>query len=415
MESTRLYLYGVVIASVALVVWMSFAHIDRVVRVGGKIIPAGRSQEIQHLEGGIVAAILVHEGQAVKKGDVLLTIEDKKAGADLGETKAVLTAQEAKAARLKAEANGTDTILFPEEIKSTTAATAEQQLFESRKAGLAQQIEVHANALAQQQAHLSETQRRITNLRGELSVSSQRLKLIQDMSKRHAASQLEVLDAQGGEQNLRSQLGAAEASIPTINAAIAEERSRLQTTRANFRSEAQSDLVAALAEIDRFKQLQISASDRLQRTEIKAPGDGIINHVLVNTVGGVVRPGEPLLELIPHTDEVLIEARAEPRNRGYLKPGLNANIRISAYDMGELGTLKGKVTEVSADTLTDANGESYYRVNLLIEDIPASYQGHDLVPGMTATADVVTGDRTMMGMLLAPLRKFTYSMFKDAR
>lgn len=415
MESARLYLYGVAIAMAALVVWMSFAHIDRVVRVAGKIIPAGRSQEIQHLEGGIVASILVHEGQAVKKGDVLLTIEDKKAGADLGETRAVLSAQEAKAARLKAEANGASEIVFPDALKGTTVAAAEQQLFESRRTGLVQQIGVHENALAQQQAHLAETQRRMASLRSELRVASQRLKLIQDMSSRRAASQLEVLDAQGTEQNLRSQLEAAEASVPTINAAIAEEKSRLQTTRANFLSEAQSDLVTALAEINRFNQLQISASDRLQRTEVKAPNDGIINHVLVNTVGGVVRPGDPLLELIPHTDEVLIEARAEPRDRGYLKPGLTANIRVSAYDMGELGALKGKVTEVSADTLTDADGQSYYRVNLLIETIPESYRGHDLVPGMTATADVVTGNRTMMGMLLTPLRKFTYSMFKDAR
>lgn len=415
MEAIRVYLYVVAVATFSLVVWMSFVHIDRVVRVAGKVIPAGRSQEIQHLEGGIVAAIMIHEGQAVKKGDVLLTIEDTKAGADLGETTATLTSQEARAARLHAEASGAERVEFPESVRNTPSAVAEQQLFESRKAKRMQELTMHRNALAQQKAHLSETQRRMVNLKKELYVASQRLELMRSMKERRAASQLEVLDAQSAEQNLRSQLSEAEASIPTINAAIAEEQARLEGAEADFRSQAQADRVTALAEIDRVKQLKISASDRMQRTEVRAPSDGIINHVLVNTVGGVVRPGEALVELIPHTDAVLIEAQAEPRNRGYLKPGLDANIRISAYDTGELGTLKGKVTQVSADSLAERDGTYFYRVNLLIDHIPPSYKNHELVPGMTATADIVTGERTMMGMLLAPLRKFTYSMFKDAR
>lgn len=415
LEGVEIYLAIVAAASLLLVIWMSFAHIDRVVRVGGKIIPAGRSQEIQHLEGGIVSAILVHEGQLVKKGDVLLQIEDTKAGADLGETTANLQAQEARAARLQAESTGADTISFPSDIAGTPIAAGEQALFVSRREKLRQETAVHRNAMEQQQARLAEASRRIGSLSSELEVASKRVGLMRDMASRQAASKLELLDAQSGEGNLQTQLGEARASIATSKSAIAEERSRMEGANAEFRSQAQSDLVATTAEITRLKQIKISATDRVRRTEIHAPADGIINHMQINTLGGVVRPGEALLELIPSTDAILIEAKALPKDRANLRAGLNANIRVSAYDVGELGTLKGKVTQVSADTLAEPNGSSYYRVNLLVEHVPDSYRDRELVPGMTATADIVTGNRTIMGMLLAPLRKFTYGMFRDGR
>lgn len=415
MELARFYIYALLVACFLLVFWMSIAPIDRVVRVQGKIIPAGRSQEIQHLEGGIIASIDVHEGQTVKKGDLLLTIKDARAGADLGETTANLTAQLAREARLKAEAAGADKVTFPDNVESSTAASGERALFESRRVHLLQEVSVHQNALQQQKARFEETSRRLGSLRDELQVAGKRVALMRNLQSRQAASQLEVLDAEGSERSLQTQFNQAQSDLPAIKAGIEEERSRIEAVQTEFRNQAQTDLVTTMADIARLQQTKLTYSDRVSRTEIHAPSDGIINHVSVNTVGNVVRPGEALMELIPNTEEVLIEARADPRDRGYLKPDLTANIRVSAYDVGELGTLKGKVTQVSADTLADPKGTTYYRVNLLVEKLPPSYQGHDLVPGMMVSADVVTGRRTMMGMLLEPIRKFTYSMFKDAR
>ena len=242
-----------------------------------------------------------------------------------------------------------------------------------------------------------------------------RLALVTKMSEHNAASKLEVLDAQGRVRGIETEISAAQSAIPGLKAAIDEEQSRISALKADFRTQAQNDLVATRAEIDQLKQVRISATDRVNRTEIRAPMDGIINRIAVNTVGGVIKSGESLIELIPYTNQVLIEAKALPKDRGYLKPGLSATVRVSAYDVGELGVLKSRVTEVSADTVQDPHGDPYYRVNLLVEDIPSVYKDRVMVPGMTATADIVTGRRTVMGMLLSPLRKFTYSMFRDSR
>jgi adhesin transport system membrane fusion protein len=325
-----------------------------------------------------------------------------------------LDAQRVRAARLEAEANDRP-LVFPEGLVDSDVAAAENALFLSRREKLNQEITVHENTIRQQTARLSEMNRRKASLAGELQVAHNRWALLSKMAERNAASKLEVLDAQGRERGLETELNAAQSAIPGLNAGIDEERSRIDAIKADFHNQAQNDLVATLAEIDRLKQVKISASDRVRRTEVRAPIDGTINRISVNTVGGVVKPGESLIELIPHTSEVLIEAKAQPKDRGYLRPGLNATVRISAYDVGELGVLKSRVTEVSADTVQDAHGDPYYRVNLLVSDIPPSYKDRMMVPGMTATADIVTGRRTVMGMLLSPLRKFTYSMFRDSR
>lgn len=414
-EGVQLYLRVLALAVVGLLVWASMAHVDRVVRVNGKIIPAGRSQEIQHLEGGIIAAISTTEGAAVKRGDLLLTIDDAAAGSSLGENKVKLISHRVRAARLAAEAKGEEALIFPADLASTPAGVAEKNLFLSRREKLGQEILVQEGMIRQQNARLAETVKRRASLASELNVARSRTKLLAGMAERNAASKLEVLEAQGHERRFETEISDAETSIPTIKAAIDEANARISTIRADFRSEAQGELVSALAEIDRLNQVLVSANDRVNRTEIRAPIDGIINRISVNTVGGVVKAGESLVELIPYTSEVLIEAKAQPKDRGYLRPGLDATVRISAYDVGEYGVLQSRVTEVSADTVPDAHGDPYYRVNLLVRDIPAAYKNHLMVPGMTATADIVTGNRTVMGLLLSPLRKFTYSIFKDAR
>ncbi len=393
--------------------WASFAEVDKVIRINGKIITAGRGQEIQHLEGGIIASIQTTEGAAVKKGDLLLTIDNVTAAANLDETKVKLAAQSVRIIRLKAEVKGDDKLEFPENLNNSATAKAENNLFLSRRAKLQQEILVHEQASNQQAAKLNEIRTRQAKLMEELNVARNRSKIMEEMLSRGAASKLETLEAQGRQRRLETEINDAASSIPTIEAAIAEEKARMKSIQTDFVNNAQNDLVLALAEKERLEKVILSDSDRFKRTEIRAPIDGIINRIAINTLGGVIKPGDKLIELIPYTDEVIIEARAQPKDRGYLKPGLDASVRISAYDIGELGVLKSKVTEVSADTIVDSRGESFYRVNLLVSSIPKNYQNHIMVPGMTATADVVTGSHTVMALILSPIRKFTYNMFRD--
>lgn len=415
LETPRLFLILILFCLIASVAWASVALIDRVVRVEGRIIPAGRSQQIQHLEGGIVAAISTKEGASVKRNDLLLTIDDTMAGANLAETKTKLAAQRAKAIRLEAELKDAASVSFPPDLASLPVAEGERGLFAARRAKLNQEISIHTNMIQQRKAELDEVSERRTQLNNELNIAHKRSEMVIGMAAKNAASKLEVLDAQSREQKLQTDMGDAENSVPALKAAISGEEARVASVKAEFHATAQNELTTALAEIDQLKQAATAETDRVKRTEIRAPADGVINRIAVNTVGGVVKPGEILIELIPTTKEILIEAKAAPRDRGYLRPGLDATIRVSAYDIGEFGVLKGQVTDVSADTVQDARGDPYYRVNILVSELPPRYADKPMIPGMMVTADVITGHHTVLSHLVSPLSKFTYNMFRDSR
>lgn len=414
-EKPRLYFLGLLGLLALLLIWAALEPVDKVVRVEGKIIPAGRSQQIQHLEGGIISSINTVEGAMVKRGDLLLTIDKTSVGAALEEVNIKLTGQRARAIRLEAEAQNKGTLVFPPNIAAMPVAAAERNLFAARRAKLDQEIAVHQSTISERNAAIDAAQQRRARLISERDIAHQRLELVENMVAHGAASKIEVLDARGREQQLKTEIGRAEDEIPNLKAAIQEEKARIESARAEFSSQAHNDLVANLEQIDRLHQNVTGDADRLKRLEIRAPVDGLINRIAVNTVGGVVRAGENLIELIPKTDTVLIEAKASPRDRGSLHIGLDSEIRVSAFDASELGLLKGVLTEVGANSIQESQNEAYYLVSILVRTIPGSYAGHELIPGMTVTADIVTGRRTVLDYLLSPVRKFTHNMFRDPR
>ncbi len=415
LEEPRTYFVGLLVAIALLIVWAGVAQIDQVVRVEGKVIPAGRSRQIQHLEGGLIASIDTTEGAVVKQGDLLLTIDDTMAGANLSEGTIKLNSQRVKAIRLEAETQNKSMLEFPSDLAHTSLAQAEQSLFAAKRTKLNQEIAVYQNTIRQRNADIQEAAQRRERLVTELATANQRLEMVQNMAAHGVASKMEVLEAQSRQQRIKTEIGETEGIAPKLKAAIAEEQSRIEARKAEYSSQSHDELVMALEEIDQLKHGIAAAADRLRRTEIRAPVDGIINRIAVNTLGGVVKPGDNLIELIPKTDEVLIEAKAHPRDRGHLRTGLDAEVRVSAYDTSELGMLKGKVTEVSADSIQEVRAEPFYQVNILVKSVPPSYDGHALVPGMTMTADIVTGRRTFLAYLLSPLCKFTYNSFRDPR
>lgn len=414
-ENPRTWLLAIAALLAGLFLWMGCTTIDQVVRVEGKVIPAGRSRQIQHLEGGIVASIDTAEGVPVKRGDLLLTIDNTSVEASLSEVRIKLNSQRVRAARLDAEANGRAALSFPADLAASPVAAAELHLFAARRAKLEQEISVHQSAITQRNADIEEVEQRHGRLVAEKETARQRLEMEQNMAAHGAASRIEVLEAQSRDQRLKTEIGEAEGTVPKLRAAIAEEAARIETARAEFTAQAHNDLVATLEEIDRLRQSMTANADRLRRTEIRAPVDGVVNHISVNTVGGVVKPGETLVELTPTTRAVVVEARASPRDRGYLRVGLEAGVRVSAFDAGELGLLKGRVTEVGSDSQPDTRNDPFYQVNILVDSIPASYGGRDLVPGMVVSADIVTGQRSVLAYLLSPIRKFTYATFRDPR
>jgi len=416
MERPQTYLWLMAAVMLLVLLWAFLASVDKVVRVEGRIIPAGRSQSIQHLEGGIVAAIAVQEGAVVRKGDILLSIDDTSAQASLAESKNKLQSLRVKAVRLEAEAKGQAIMVVPDALREGhEPMDTELHLFAARRQKLEQERRIFEEQISQRNSELREIQSRQRKLAVELETARQRLKMMASMATRAAASQLEVLDAQSREQRLLTELSDAENAQPKIQGAIAEAQARIQDSSARYRAEAQGDLSPTLAEIDRLENTITTQADRATRTEVRAPVDGIINRITINTVGGVLKPGDTIVEITPSTQDIVLEARARPSDRGDLHVGLPAKIRVSAYDVGELGVLSGQVTEVSADTVQDSKGDPFYRVIIQVNQLPESYSGKQIVPGMTVTGDVVTGSRTIMQYVTAPFTRFIFNAFRDAR
>jgi adhesin transport system membrane fusion protein len=396
--------------------WMALAPVDRVVHAEGRVVPAGKAQTVQHLEGGIVSSMVVHEGSLVKKGDLLVVIGDMRADSQLGERKIKIAALQARAARLRAEAEGSAKPAFKSGAEFDVATQqAELALFAARRQKLAQETEVFQEQIRQKTAEISESESRRKSLGAELEIARHQLSIMTELIAKNAASKMELLEAQGREQRLLTQIGDAESALPRLRSAIHEAEAKRGEALARFRSEARNDLSTTQMDIDSASEGMRAESDRVTRTDIRAPVNGIVNRIYINTIGGVVKAGEPIMELTPTDERVVIEAHVRPNDRAELNSGLPANIKVGAYDFGVYGVLHGRLTEVSADTLSDERNDRYYRIELEVDDIPASYHDNPILPGMPVTADVIIGRRTVLEYVLSPLNRFSYEAFREPR
>jgi adhesin transport system membrane fusion protein len=411
----RWYLYSALGFLALLVTWMSLAEVDQVVRTQGRLIPGSKPQLVQHLEGGIVSRVHVREGDKVLKGQPLVAVSDLLASSSRGERQARLNGLIARATRLQAEANGTRMQPPPampadsEEMRNETAA------FAARQTTLMQTLRVLEEQINQRSQERIEQEARRRGLAAELDVARQQLAVIAGLQSKNAASQMELLEARARVERLTTQLKEAETALPRLLAAASELQARYSETTAQFRSEARSALADTRVELERLTQELTADADRVRRTEVVAPADGTVNKLLFNTVGGVVRPGETLLELTPANGDLSIEAKASPSERGVLQVGQTAIVRIAAFDFTTHGTVKAQVTEISADSLTDERGDRYFRVAMSLDAASVAAFGKPLTPGMTLLADSVTGQRTILEYMLSPIKGLANSAFRDRK
>ena len=411
----RAFVLLTLVSATGLLLWAGLANLDVIVRTEGRIIPAGKSQIIQHLEGGIVRQLLVQEGEIVRAGQTLMELSDIQARSTLGQEQSKRAALRGREARLLAELNGMDSIPFPDDLKDPDVRRAESDAWRARRARLVEEIRVLHDQGAQKRGEIAESGSRRQNLIGELEVAQKQFKVIDSLRKSGAASELEVLESQSRIQRLNSQIAEAGASVPRLRAGEAETESRVSEVRARFRSEASSELTQVRADLEKSNLEVGTNTDRLNRNSVRAPVSGFINRLAVTTVGGVVRPGEVLMEITPDDQRVVIEARARPNDRANLRRGLPARVRLGAYDYATFGAMDGEVAEVSADTLIDDKEGRYYRVRIEAAPVPGMRQPMAIVPGMTASADIVVGKRTVLSYVLSPLLQFRDGAFRDPR
>lgn len=402
-------------SSIAILLWAGVSEVDVIVRTEGQIIPAGKSQMIQHLEGGIVRTILVQEGQVVVAGQPLIELSDVQTRSNLGQEQSKLDALRGREARLLAELNGSETIEFPPKLNDQDVIRVETAAWKARRTQLAEEVQVLQAMSLQKDNELTEIISKRENLVEELDLAEKKHLVIVGLRQNRAASEMEVLDSQMHIQRLKSQIADALNAVPRLEAAKAESESRVNEAIARFRAEASSALTQVREEIEKLSHEIDTSVDRLERNIVRSPVAGLINKLNVTTIGAVVRPSEVLLEITPSDQRIVIQTRSNPDDRAHLRRGLPARVRIGAYDYATYGTFEGHVTEVSADTLSDERGYRFYRVNIEV-DLSASNspirQPGVLMPGMAASADIAVGNRTILSYILSPLLQFRDGAFR---
>ena len=410
----RRLLLGFAAVLLVILVWSALAPVDRIVRAQGRFIASGRSQVVQHLEGGIVSEILVHEGQMVLPGQALMRLSNVRANSNVQQGQSKLQSQKAAHARLRAEAQGQNQLVFAPGIEESLKAL-EQKAFDERSARVNSEQTVLRQQIAQRQAELAEARSRSQSLNNELTLARQQTSLMEGLLRKGAASQMEMLEAQARSERLNTQYRDTANAIPRLQSGVSETSARLSEAVSRFRAEARTELNQISADIARMEAAVNEDSDRLARTEVTAPTKGYINRLYVNTIGGVLKPGEPVLEITPSEGPLTVEARGMPDDRASLRSGLPTRVMVGAYDYTIYGALQGHVTEVSADTVPDENGRRYYRV-LVNADAAQGRLGQQVIlPGMTASADVVVGQRSVLSYLLSPLLRFTSQALREPR
>lgn len=393
------------LAVALLLAWAALAPIDEVTRGDARVIPSRQLQVVQSLDGGVVAEILVREGQLVEAGQLLLRVDETRAGAGVRESAAQGFALRARAARLRALAEGTAfTAPVARDDDERRAALDERRLYESRASELATSLAINRQQLAQKQQELSETQSKRLTAQRALELTQQELAQTRPLLATGAVSQVDVLRLERDVARYRGDADQAVAQIARAQAAIGEAQRKIQETELAFRNDARKELADTMAKLNALNEGAVALADKVEKAQVKSPVRGRVQRLLANTVGGVVQPGKDIVEIVPLDDTLVLEARIAPKDIAFIHPGQSALVKFSAYDFSIYGGLDAKVENISPDSVVDERGNAYYLVR--VRTLKAGFgEKMPIIPGMTAEVEVLTGRKSVLSYLLKPVLK----------
>lgn len=396
------------IAILWLVVWSSFAQIDERTRGIGKVVPSQKIQTVQNLEGGIVSEIYVREGDRVKKGQPLMKIQDVGFTGSYNEKQLKIDELKAKYYRLNAEANAQNfSVPAADRKEMATLISQEESLHMSNQNQLSNSVAIIDAQVSQKQNELLESKSKREELKNAYDLISREIAITEPLTKNNVVSEVQFLQMKRQATMIKGDYDATEHTIARIRENIAELQKRRMDVVYAFRNKAKLDLNDVVAQLQQSKESESVLADRVDRTIVRSPVKGTINQILINTIGGVVKPAMDLLEIVPDDDVLLIEARIKPSDIAYIYPGQKANVKFTAYDFSIYGGLKGKVKNVSANTITDEKGNSFYLVTVETDKSFLVKNGKplEIMSGMTADVDILTGKKTVMDFILKPILK----------
>ncbi|MEM7289946.1 MAG: HlyD family type I secretion periplasmic adaptor subunit [Pseudomonadota bacterium] len=395
--------------------WAQVSEISQTAVGAGKVIPSSQTQVVENLEPGLVREILVSEGDRVEKGQLLVRLDETASGSRLGEFIQKQAALVAEHARLDAQAKLQREIVLgsPDESEFRSLYEDQQAVLDVELKKLEEQLQVRRKQVEQKAQALEEARATLEKQKSARSLAGRELELTRNLFKRRAVPELEFLRIQRLVEDLRGDQNIMSASIIRLQAEWDEARSLSKAEQSAFTAKALERKSKVAGELSVIAESIKAAEDAVERTALRAPVGGVINQLNVVTPGEVVQSGSTVLEIVPADDRLLFETRITPKDVAFVRPGLRATIRLSAYDYTKYGTLNGVVERIGADTITDENQETYYRVIVATDDatdIPAEVK---IIPGMIATVDVETGKRTILEYLLKPVLRIKDTALRE--
>ena len=405
-RATHYFLGLCVLLLVSLLVWAHFGELDIVSMVDGEVIPSTKVKRVEHLEGGIVRDILVREGDKVVKDQELVILEKTIQGSSVSEVQVRIDSLTSEVARLKAEAEGLSEVVFPEGFEAVHPDVTGQsrKLFAVSQMRLASEIAGQQQEMEQLRQDIQKITVRLVSSRESLKLLQEELHISEELLKDQLTSQLKHLRLQREATSLQSKIGEDEVALVRGRAALNEGSEKLKKITHAFREKARDELRKSQRELDEFTERNRKYADSLQRTVMRSPVDGVVKSLNIMSPGEVVKAGETIMEIVPSSDRLVIEAHLPIQDIGYVAVGQEAVVKLASRDARRFGKLDGIVSSISPDTFTNDKGRTFYAVRL--ETDHDYFQGkgerYQLYPGMLVIAYIHTGKRTVLEYLFSP-------------
>ncbi len=412
----RSVIWLTLILFVCAIYWASISEVEEVTRGMGKVIPSSQVQIVQNLEGGILAETFVNIGDIVEKDQLLMRLDEKRFSAPFREYRLKYLALTAKESRLIAETLGTEMVL-PKvvEEENSSIATREWQLYNSSKKELETTIEILEEKAKQRRQEIAELEEKRIELTRTYRYLQKEIELTEPLVAEGAVSEVEILRLKRDASSMLGDIAATKLSIPRVRSQLNEAVKEIQEEHLQFSNKAKKELNDVQAELDAISATSVALEDRLDRTAIRSPVYGTVKQVLVNTVGGVIQPGMDLIEIVPLEDSLLVEVQIKPSDIAFLRPDQKAMVKFTAYDFTIYGGLDAELEYISADSVIDEKGNSFYQVRVRTDQnyLKGKDDKMPIIPGMVATVDILTGKKTILSYLLKPVLKAKQTALRE--
>ncbi|OYY33192.1 MAG: secretion protein HylD [Polaromonas sp. 39-63-25] len=395
------------------VLWAGLSEVDEITKGEGKVIPSRQLQVLQSLDGGVVSEILVQEGQVVEPGQVLVNIDTTRFDSSVKENRVQYLALLAKAARLRALAEGVAFVPPPEAVAEAPKTVGEElRSYEASTSTLNAQLAIARQQLAQRQQELVEVRAKREQASRAYELTARELGYTKPLLKDGAVSEVELLRLERETGRFLGEREMASAQISKTQSAIEEASRKIQEITLNFQSEARKELSDTLAKLNVSSAGGVGLADKVDKSSLRSPVKGTVKRLLVNTVGGVVQPGRDIIEIVPLEENLLLEAKVLPKDIAFLRPGDRALVKFTAYDFSIYGGLEAKLEFIGADSVTDERGNTFYTVRVRTEKSKLG-EGLPIIPGMVAEVDIITGQKSILSYLLKPVLKAKQAAFTE--